>query len=149
MFDEFNEKLVNNEFDAEEYWEFRERYSPGVFTRDEYNTDFLAHFRIINADKIFNPLFYYESKYIRSLDSLVSLPPAEMLANYKNEFPGEIVAEAENFVFIKQSDEEYVFAFVESIEKMQEVVGMFDYIPSERELIEGKYWYNATYIAYE
>lgn len=146
MFSEFEDKLKINQFDVEEYWKFRERFSPGSFTRNEENVDFFANFRITSVEDELTPLFYYESKNLRSLDALVSASPNDVLENFKKEFTGEIIAEGDSYILIKETEKEYVFAFVRSTDEMQKVNGMFDYKSSERKLLEEKNWYNATYI---
>lgn len=146
LFEKLKRDLLANEFDPEKYWEFRERFSPGTFLRDEEFTGFYGTFRIISVADAVTPLFYYDSTYLRSLDAVVSSTADEALKKITNEFPGEIVSKGNDFVLIKATDTEYVFAFVESIEEMQKVVGMFDYIPKEKELLKDKLWYNATYL---
>lgn len=146
LFSELSSSLENNNFDPEEYWEFRERFSPGTFLRDEQNTDFFATFRITHVTDSLTPLFYYDSRYIRSLDAVVTGSAKDTLDIVKKDFPGEIVFEQSEYILIKASENEYVFAFVKPIETMKQVVGMFDYIPKEMELLQAKQWYNVTYI---
>ena len=146
LFATFLEKLKKDEFDPEYYWEFRERFSPGTFLRDEDNTDFFATFKIVATQEELTPLLYYESKYLRSLDALTTVSPAEVLESTKKEFTGEVILENENFVLTKESESEYIFVFLATTEKMKRVNGMFDYLPEEQELLDNKLWYNATYL---
>lgn len=146
LFNEFVTDLENNNFDAEKYWQFRERYSPGTFLRDEQNVDFFATFKIVAVQEGLTPLFYYESDNLRSLDSVISYDANSALNTFKDEFKGEIVTNGENYVLIKVTQNEYVFAFVETISEMQKVNGMFDYLPEEKELLKDKLWYNTTYL---
>ncbi len=146
LFNQFQAELSANEFDPEHYWEFRERFSPGTFLRDEENTGFFGTFRITSVQEGLTPLFYYTSSNLRSLDGLTSGDTGSALENITKEFPGELVSKGDDFVLIKATDTEYVFAFVEPIPEMQRVVGMFDFIPKEKELLKNKLWYNATYL---
>ena len=146
LFNQFRAELSTNEFDPEHYWEFRERFSPGTFLRDEASTGFFGTFRIISVQEGLTPLFYYSSSNLRSLDGLTSFDTGLALENITKEFTGELVSKGDDFVLIKATDTEYVFAFVEPISEMQRVVGMFDFIPKEKELLKDKLWYNATYL---
>ena len=146
LFNEFTTQLANNSFDSQYYWEFRERYSPGYFLRDEENTHFTSTFKITENNNDFSALFYYNSDKLESVDSLISYDAQVALDNIQQEFSGETLYTGDNFVLIKLSDSEYVFAFVESIESMKKVNGMFDYLPEEQELLNNKLWYNATYL---
>jgi len=82
MFFEFENSLKVSQFDPEEYWEFRERFSPGSFIRDDNNIDFFANFRITSVENGLTPLFYYESKNLRSLDALVLAAPSNVINNF-------------------------------------------------------------------
>jgi hypothetical protein len=146
MFFEFENSLKANQFDPENYWQFRERFSPGSFTRNEENVDFFANFRITSVEDGLTPLFYYQSKNLRSLDALVPASSEDILKSFKKEFRGEVIVENDSYILIKENKKEYVFAFVKPTEEMQKVNGMFDYLPSERELLKEKYWYNTTYL---
>lgn len=139
--------LKNDTYTAEKYWEFRERFSPGTFIRDEDHTGFFATFRItaVQTEGI-TPLFFYEAKHLRSLDGLVSID-SDVIKNNKEEFKGEVLYDSTERILIKVNETEYIFVFLEPIETMQAVNGMFDYKSSEEELLQNKEWYNATYIS--
>jgi len=146
LFTNLSNSLKNNEFDPESYWEFRERYSPGSFIRDEDNTDFFATFKIVNVADDLTPLFYYESELIRSIDGVIGYDSNTAIEMIKNEFQGEIVAQNENNILLKAEDNQYILVFVEPIDEMKKVMGTFDYKSDELRLLENKSWYNATYI---
>lgn len=146
LFEQFVSELNSGNFDPEKYWEFRERFSPGTFLRDEENVGFFATFKVISAKDGMTPLFFYQSNRLKSLDALISYDTNTALQTIKEEFPGEIITNGEKYVLIKSTEDEYVFAFVESIDEMQRVDGMFDYLPEEKELLNNKLWYNATYL---
>lgn len=146
LFQQFQSQLANKEFDAEKYWQFRERFSPGTLLRQEEFTGFFATFRITKVQEGITPLFFYESDKLKSVDSLISFDTGTALKMLQEEFSGEVIERSDKYILIKVSETEYVFAFVESIEEMMRVNGMFDYIPKERELLTDKLWYNATYL---
>lgn len=146
LFAEFQNELSSNTFDPEQYWRFRERFGQGTFVRDLESTGFFGTFRIVSVAEGLTPLFYYDSQYIRSLDGVISYDSGTALSSIIAEFPGEIVSKSDTFVLIKATETEYVFAFVEPISEMKRVIGLFDFIPKETELLQDKLWYNATYI---
>lgn len=146
LFKEFVSSLENKNFNPQKYWEFRERYGDGTFLRDQNSTGFFETFRIVKVNEGLTPLFYYESSLIRSLDGLISYEKSEAINSIQNEFPGEVVAKTEDYILIKAGESDYIFVFVKDIETMRQVVGMFDYLPEEMELLDNKLWYNATYI---
>ena len=147
MLNQFQSELKNNQFDSEDYWQFRERFSPGSFTRDQENTDFLTTFKIIQVKEEITPLLFYKSDYLNSVDSLLSGNFSDQIEKLKKDYPGEILVETEKFIYIKISDSKYLFSFVDSIEKMNAVNGMFDYKTEESELIKDQLWFNVTEIS--
>jgi len=146
LFNQLQSELAANEFNPEHYWQFRERFSPGSFSRNQKNTGFFATFRITAIENELTPLFNYESNYLNSLDALIPVSSISTLKNINNALPSEIVSSGENFVLIKRTDTDYVLAFFEPIEEMQKVFGMFDYIPKENDLLKDKLWYNITFL---
>lgn len=147
MFNQFQEQLINGNFDAEDYWKFRERYSPGSFSRSTDNTSFFGTFRITSIKEDLTPLLYYESDYLSSVDALVSKSPEEIIKDKKTELQGQIIYEDNSKILIKENSSDYVFAFVMPTDEMKKVNGMFDYIPSEDVLLKDKNWYNVTYLS--
>lgn len=146
LFESFKNQLTSDSFDPEAYWRFREQYGQGTFVRDLESTAFFGTFRIASVLEGLTPLFYYDSQYFKSLDGLITYDAGTALDLIIKEFPGEIIVKNDEYVLIKATETEYVFAFVEPISEMQRVVGLFDFIPKERELLQDKLWYNATYI---
>jgi len=41
----------NNDIDAKEFWKFREFYSPGFFTHNEINVNYIQPFVIVDNQK--------------------------------------------------------------------------------------------------
>jgi len=155
LFESLKQSIISDEFSPDFYWQFRERFSPGTFIRDEQNTGFFSTFRITTVNEGLTNLFYYESPNLQSVDGVISLQnvddatsdlPATAFEKIKENYPGEIMKETNDLVLIKISDNEYVFSFVESIDDMKRVVGLFDYLPDEVELLNNKQWYNTTYL---
>ena len=145
--DSFITSLTTQGLDAETYWEFRERFSPGHFVRNETNTDFRGTFKITSLEEDANDLLYYSSEYLRSTDGLLFGDPNSKLSEFKAAMTGEIVAENEDFILLKLSQKEYVLAFITTTEEMKQANGMFDYTSDEREIIGDASWFNVSYIS--
>lgn len=146
-FEELLDEITSDDFSPEKYWELRERYSPGTFLRDEEYTEFHETFRIVGLSDVLTPLFYYESKNIRSIEGVVPVKVPTLVTSFIEEFEGEVLFRTEERAVVKVSDTEYVLLFLEPIETMQAVVGMFDYISSEKELLTDQRWYHSSYIS--
>ena len=126
------------------YWQFRERFSPGAFTREEKNTDFFTTFRITSLEEESTPLLFYTSEYLTSMDGLLLGDTRVRLNEFKAASTGEILLESDSFILTKINQSQYLFVFITSTEEMQRVNGMFDYTSKERELIKNQQWYNVT-----
>lgn len=146
LFVQFKNELSSNEFNPEHYWEFRERFSPGNFTAEQTNTDFLATFRISNANEQLTPLLFYKSKHLNSIDGLLEGPFSQISEQIKQDYPGEILVENDKLIYIKVDDWTYLLAFIEEIDRMKRVNGVFDYRSNEYELIKNHSWYNISKI---
>lgn len=146
LFAQFNNELSLNEFDPEHYWEFRERFSPGNFTAEQTNTDFLGTFKISSVNEQLTPLLFYESKHLNSIDGLLKGPFSQISEKIKQDYSGEILIENDKLIYIKVEDWTYVLAFIEEIDTMKKVNGMFDYRSDEYELIKDRSWYNISKI---
>lgn len=146
LFNQFNKELSLNKFNPEHYWEFRERFSPGNFTAEQTNTDFLGTFKISSVNEQLTPLLFYESKHLNSIDGLLKGPFSQISEKIKQDYFGEILIENDKLIYIKVEDWTYVLAFIEEIDRMKRVNGVFDYRSNEYELIKNHSWYNISKI---
>lgn len=144
VFEEFKSQLISdNAVSYEEYWKFRERFSPGSFAVNYHRVNFFQTFRIVSVDGELSNLLYYTSPHLLSVDSVTS--DASALTDVVTRTcPCKSTIETESFVLLELSDTTYVLAFIAPISEMQKVNGMFDYLPEERTLLEGNNWLNIT-----
>ncbi|PIP74645.1 MAG: hypothetical protein CO028_04090 [Candidatus Levybacteria bacterium CG_4_9_14_0_2_um_filter_35_21] len=146
LFNSFHSQIINDDFNAEDYWQFRERFSNGSFTADQTNTNFLGTFKITNVSDQLTTLLFYNSKHLDSIDGLLKGNFSLISEKIKQDFQGEILVETDKLVYIQIDDRNYILAFIEPIDTMKKVNGMFDYKPDEYELIKDCSWYNITRI---
>lgn len=146
LFNQLQSDLKSNTFDAEKYWQFRERYSPGTFLRDEESVGFFSTFRIVSVTDTLTPLVYYDSQRIRSIDAVTTASASAVFTNIQEEFDGVVIAQSDWYILIQLNSSQYILAFVLPISEMQKVDGLFDYKPSEQQLLEGKQWFNSTFL---
>ncbi len=156
----YREKLLNNfletvltqkSIDAQQYWQFRERYSPGYFKFNQENIDFLQTFKIINiSDTGVSTLLYYDSPFLISMDAISK--DLAILEKIKNDNQAEILLSNDTLLLTKSTDEqnpqiqEYNLWFLLAVETMQITNGLFDYTGDELSLLENAYWLNHTQI---
>jgi len=148
LLDNFTQALLDRKtLDAEEYWHFREVFSPGSFTYNQDAVEFRGTFRIASVKNL-TPLFFYNSKNINSIDGVVHKDEVDnLLKDFKEEYKfGEFLVDEQDLLLIKMTDKNYELLFIEPTSKMQKVNGLFDYKTQEREVIKDFYWYNKTSI---
>lgn len=147
LFEEMQNNIINDRFSAQDYWEFRERFSPGSFTINSDFIEFHATFRITKLDASLTPLLYYKSKYLNSTDSLIPNNDQYLISKHKNANDREVLKENEDLLLLKIDEKKYLLVFIQPIAKMKEVNGMFDYKKDESELINDQLWLNITEIS--
>jgi len=148
LFTKFYSQVKSHGLDSENYWQFRERFGSGHFTRNEEAIDFLAIIRIASVNNNLTPLLFYKSSNFNSTDSLLlSSDSSNQLESFKLKNKGEILTATDTFLLIKTGNTNYALAFVKPISEMKKVNGLFDYKSSERELIKDYNWYNETWFS--
>lgn len=146
LFNSFHTQIINNDFNVEDYWQFRERFGNGSFTADQTNTGFFSTFKILSINEQQTTLLFYNSKHLDSIDGLLKGQFLQVSEKIKQDFPGKILVERDKLIYIEIDDQNYILAFIEPIDTMKRVNGMFDYKPEEIELIKDSSWYNITRI---
>ncbi len=147
LFEEMQNSIISDKFSAKDYWEFRERFSPGSFTTNSDFVEFYMTFRITKLDLSLTPLLLYKSNYLNSSDNLIPNNGQYQISQHKNEIKGEIIKETDDILFLKTHENKYLLVFIQPIAKMKEVNGMFDYKKDESELIKDQLWLNITEIS--
>lgn len=138
-----NKIREKKEINALDFWEFREFYSPGYFQFNKANIEISSILQFYNLEKPKNDFLFFTSDKLKSTESIV---------NDKNYFTKEnlncteIIFENDNSILCKTKTGEIRIRFIKTIEDMKKANGLFDYIKSENELLEGKFWLNETVI---
>lgn len=136
------------QLDARHFWELREFYSSGYFTRHLT----ASPQEIATASKPFGniqttnltTLIQFTSAQITSIDSLTT---ASQLSQILVPFPKEhIVYQDKNAVIYEQDSKHVIISFVRSNEEMRKTNGFYDYADKDKKLVENKYWFNITRI---
>lgn len=144
-----DEISADGKLDAQKYWYFRERYSPGNFSFNDEVIDLLQTFRIVNVNDQGNTeLLYYEGKYLNSIDSIsteASLSAVGAGADHNTDRKN-ILLNTENILLTKTNDNFLELEFILPISEMKKANGFFDYLESENQLLENKVWVNRTQI---
>ena len=152
LFNNFITELIENKaINPQQYWQFREKYSPGTFTINQEAVGFFQTFKIINIQDTENTdLLYYSSPFLQSTDSIIR--DTKVLEKIKADNQDQVLLDSE-FVFLTESLTEtepklkkFNLWFILPIEAMRLANGFFDYTADELELLENTYWLNYTQI---
>lgn len=151
LFNNFLEQILHDKkVDAQKFWVFRERFSPGYFELNQAVTDFKQTFTISTLDDSqTTPLLFYHSPFLNSVDSISK--DASPLLEIKENYQGQIIFDEEN-LFITEIEmgkdrlKKYNIYFILPIEEMKKANGLFDYTSDEIQLLEDKFWLNNSEI---
>lgn len=144
------------EISPRSYWEFREFYSPGSFIFDKkgisntHTEPVLTNAEVtLHANAQVTPFLAFTSRKLHSVDYITT-------ANSLDQIIDEITIDEKNLLLIKTDTERvyrknsttYVLLFLKSPDQMRTANGFFDYRIADKELTEGKYWFNVTVITH-
>lgn len=115
----------NNSISAQEFWQLREFYSPGVIQFNNRNIVFTS-----------NKITSFEALVATSI-SLQSLLPEHD--------KWRVVFQKKNELIATYGDETYIY-FIKPISEMAQANGFFDYKDKDKKLLQGKNWYVETII---
>ena len=148
-FNSFLDKTKQEQkINPQEFWKFREFYSPGYFELKDQGLDnseiksATQEIGLSPNDVIFTSLF--RSKHSISLDGLT-----------ENETLGEVVDlnsiqnvtfQNENSAIFTNNSGETIMIFLLPISEMKKANGFFEYDGKDKELLENKYWFSITKI---
>jgi hypothetical protein len=129
-----NETIQKKKINSQSFWELREFYCPGHFVFDK------------GASLL--PFLRYDCDLLKSEDSLTNLNNLSGYVNLKEIDPDDILFNTKNEIIYKNKKNSWVvIMFLKSIEEMKTANGYFDYNEKDKELVENKYWLNATRIS--
>lgn len=143
QFNQFLKQTVLNDYlDPQEYWEFRERFSPGSFSINPEFIDLFQTYRIVNLNsKGVSEIIYFNSQHSSSIDSISQEYIA--LDSFKSSVNVDMILfEKDTSIIYTQKNmpnKVYVW-FIKPIDEMKKANGFFDYTSSEMELLNNSYW---------
>lgn len=139
--------VPSKKIDGRTYWEFREFYSPGVFTYDKKgieDTIVKTVFRndIQSKDQDMLPFLFFTSPFLQSIDSLTSETSITsfIVSNAKGNLINTPV------LFMNRNDTEILLVFLLPYAAMERTNGFFDYQEKDKMLVKDKNWLNITRI---
>jgi hypothetical protein len=137
---------VSKVVDAQKYWIFREKFSPGNFVFNDQAIDVFQTYRIVNLDpKGVTKLLTYSSPYLSSVDSVVPLTTESIKLIDSS---GEKLLSTKEVLLVKNDNGSYQLNFLLPISEMKKANGFFDYLEKENELLKDQVWLNSTTIKY-
>lgn len=148
-YNSFVSKTQNNQkLDPQEFWKFREFYSPGYFELKDQgleNSDVQSAFNEIGLtpkDVTYTSLF--RAKHSISLDGLTEAHSLDEIIDTKA--LENITFQNENTAIFANSSGDKIIIFLLPISEMKKANGFFEYDGKDRELLENKRWFNITKI---
>lgn len=149
----WNEFLGNTQkkglIDPQEYWRFREFYSPGYFefsknglplTQDSLDSNETDLVRQLYPDNLV--FLKFNSSYLSSFDVLTEENELDKIVSIDLR-DAKILFQAKNQIIFEENNTVKIM-FLKSIDEMKKANGYFDYGERDIELIRGKYWLNIT-----
>lgn len=133
------------QIEPQEFWEFREFYSPGYFIVDKNGlstSELSANKNIFNLHGKYLPVDIFNSNKVKSLEALVE---SEKLTDFIRQpniksllnSPNQIMYNSGNYLFVE---------FIMPISQMQKANGFFDYTGDDKEMLKGKFWLSVSRI---
>lgn len=137
---------------TKEFWEFREKYSPGSFSFDA-GVEHLGTQVIQVLPAAGMPLHTFTAPHMVSKDFVVPLDPQLS----RNEQARDLLSKQaplpkqENILYSNETDLIYeiedgkrILFFYRPIEELFQVDGLFDFTDAERALLQDTFWINIT-----
>jgi len=150
---EFINKTKNNGINPQEYWKFREFYSPGYFnfSKDGINNPLLKQTKekvgVKYNDKNIDLTFLvFSSPRTSSLDMLTNQTYLDEIIEEKQLQKTQIIFINKNTLIYKADAETIRVAFLLNNNEMKKANGFFDYKDKDKNITEGKNWFNITSI---
>lgn len=137
----------NGKIDPQEYWQFREFYSPGyfLFNRNGLSAKDIGNFEQnagVEKGKLI-PFLLFTSTHLKSIDALTT--DNVFFKNLKIPSGSEIIFQTSGQQIYKNNGR-YTILFELRVSDMKRANGFFDYTGTDKKLVEGKYWVNITLI---
>lgn len=136
---------------GQDYWEFREFYSPGNFIFDRNGIKKINippdTLPFLSFDQ-FQPYLYFSSPYLSSVDSLIDEKDLQKLISPTMPEGSTILFKSNTALLFQKINITYLL-FVLPYEEMKKTNGFFNYDGQDKTLLRNKNWYNVTIIRKE
>jgi hypothetical protein len=157
----FKRQAVLNEFinktktagtvNGQEYWQFREFYSPGYFT---FSRTGITESLINNAvtkigikysqNEVDWTGLFFSSQRLNSLDMLTKQSSLNKLIDQKQFQKGKVIFMSSNSLIYQEDPKTVKIIFLLSNSEMQKANGFFAYQDKDKQLTTGENWFNIT-----
>jgi hypothetical protein len=141
----------NGSLNPQEYWKFREFYSPGYFTFDrnglvkDKTSAFINTTNIMLTDPTANVFLQYTSPKLNSLDILTSKSTLDDVVSINGSNKNIIYKDKTTQIF-RQTPDTITILFIKTANDMKKANGFFDYQNEDKNITVGKHWLNVTNI---
>lgn len=140
---------TNNKIDPQEYWKFREFYSPGYFTFSRMGIQ-SSLFKIAqkmigikyDEKEISLTFLNFSSSRLNSLDMLTNKVTLSEIINYN--LNDNIIFRNKNSIIYKTDSKTIKIIFLMNNQDMKKANGFFYYDDKDKAITEGKNWFNIT-----
>ncbi len=146
-----NKTKVAGAINPQEYWQFREFYSPGYFT---FSKTGITRTLIENAagkigirydqEKIDLIDLLFSSQKLSSLDMLTKQSSLSAVFDKKQFQNGKILFSNKNSLIYQVDAKTIKIIFLLTNKDMQKANGFFDYTNIDKKITEGENWFNIT-----
>lgn len=150
---EFINNSKANGINSQEYWKFREFYSPGYFTfsRDgiEGNLLKLTKGKVgikYNEKNIDLTFLVFSSPQVNSLDMLTKQTDLNSIVTEQQLPKEDIIFMNQNSLIYKEGPKTIKVVFLLSNTEMKKANGFFKYTENDKKITEGENWFNITSI---
>lgn len=139
----------NGSLNPQEYWQFRDFYSPGFYSfnrhglgKDKTST-FINTTHIMLTDPTANIFLKFTSPKLTSLDILTSKSTLDDVVSMNGSNKNIIYNDKTTKIF-RQTPNTITILFEKTGNDMKKANGFFDYQNEDKNVTDGKYWLNIT-----
>jgi hypothetical protein len=135
----------------QDYWQFREFYSPGYFT---FSRTGIAGSSLATASTKIGVTYnrkaidlidlYFSSQKLDSLDMLTKQSNLSSVVNQKQFQNDKVIFMNNNSAIYQEDNKTIKIVFLLSNNDMQKANGFFDYTDKDKKITEGENWLNIT-----
>lgn len=148
-----NQTKVSGAINPQDYWKFREFYSPGYFTFSKKGIskplldNAKKELKVEYSEKMVDLTFlFFSSPNLKSLDMLTRQTNLDILIDKKLIAKDSIIFMNKNSLIYKEDSNTINIIFLLNNTDVQKANGFFDYGDKDKKLTHGENWFNLTTI---